>query len=296
MRDLLSDARPICLDRVWASASDRLSQAGIGDATLEAEVLLRHALGINRASFLAEQRDPVSDEAAAEFDRLLDRRVGREPLAYIMGRREFYGTDFAVTPAVLVPRQETELLVDLAVERLNDMTDPRAIDVGTGSGCVALAIALHASSADVHAIDVSEDALTIAARNRETHGLTDRVLLYEGDFMSPFAGDPGRWDVIVSNPPYMPSAVLDTLAPEVRAEPPLALDGGPGGLAPTRKLMEQAPGLLAEGGYLLIEIYSDSAPEAERLAIRAFPKTPVAVHRDLLGLARVLEIGPANRT
>jgi release factor glutamine methyltransferase len=236
----------------------------------------------------------VSAEASDRFERLLIRREGREPLAYITGKREFYGMDFIVTPDVLVPRQETELLVDLAIERLGDTKTPRVLDIGTGTGCVALAIAAHVSRAQVHSVDASDEALAVATVNRQAHGLAGRVTLHSGDLLSPFIGDAGRWDVIVSNPPYIPSGVIDTLSPEVRAEPRMALDGGPDGLDPTRILLKQANGLLAEHGTVLIEIYSDSARDAKEIAGEAFPGTPVNIHDDLLGLARVLEVGPLS--
>jgi release factor glutamine methyltransferase len=291
----LIDAGPPRLDKLWAAAIGRLTRAGIDDAALEAEVLLRCALDVDRAAFLAMQREPVPGSAVTNFEGLLARREGREPLAYITGHREFYGMDFAITPAVLVPRQETELLVDLAIKQLQDNKTPGVLDVGTGSGCVALAIAAHAPNADVHAVDLSEDALAVAGRNREAHGLTNRVTFHPGDLLSPFIGTPARWHLIVSNPPYIPSPVLVTLGPEVRAEPRMALDGGPDGLDPTRELMRQAADLLADGGRMLIEIFSDAAPEAARLAHGAFPDTPVTIHNDLLGLQRVLEIGPVAR-
>lgn len=283
------------MDQLWASAIDRLTGAGIDDAALEAEVLLRHALGGDRAAFLAMQREPVPDRTAVEFERLLARRESREPLAYITGRREFYGMDFAITPAVLVPRQETERLVDLAIERAEIVNAPRILDVGTGSGCVALAIAAHVPDAGVHAVDLSEDALAVAVQNREANGLTDRVTFHQGDLMSGFVDTPKRWDVIVSNPPYIPLDVFEKLSPEIRAEPRMALDGGSDGLEPTRRLLEQATGLLADNGRMLIEIFSNAGAEAARLATGAFPDTPVTVHDDLLGLARVLEIGPVAR-
>ena len=257
-------------------------------------MLLRHVLQIDRAAFFAGLQDEVPGHVAAELDRLLQRRIAREPLAYITGRREFYAMEFSITPAVLVPRQETELLVDLAVERIGNRLGCRVLDIGTGSGCVALAIATHAPDAEVHAIDLSDEALAVAARNRQAHGLADRVTLHRGDLLEPFLGSSTRFDLIVSNPPYIPSAVLDTLSPEVRAEPGMALDGGADGLDSIRELLVQSQAALAEGGRLLIEVYSDSAQETGRLARASFPQAPVALHDDLLGLPRVLEVGPVN--
>lgn len=289
------EAGPVHLRRAWTEARERLAASAVEDAWLEAEVLARHVLGIGRSAFYSRLADEISAGQASELRRLVGRRTGREPLAYITGTREFYGMDFAVSPDVLVPRQESELLVDLALQRIAGLTSPRVLDVGTGSGCIALAIAANAPGAVVHAIEASEGALAVAERNRRAHGLDGRVAIHHGRYLAPVIGAMDRFDLIVSNPPYIPSAVLRTLSDEVRAEPGMSLDGGTDGLEPTRALFSQAPCALSDGGRLLVEIYSDSARRVVALSADLFPETDAALHDDLLGLPRVIEIGPFRR-
>ena len=284
------------LRRAWTEAAERLTEAAAEDAWLEAEVLARHVLGIDRSVFFSRLADEITAGQASELRRLVGRRAGREPLAYITGVREFYGMDFAVSPDVLVPRQESELLVELALERIGGLTHPRVLDVGTGCGCIALAIAANAPGSVVHAIDASEGAIAVAERNRRAHGLDGRVAIHCGRYLAPVIGAVERFDLIVSNPPYIPSAVLRTLSEEVRTEPTLSLDGGPDGLGPTRALLSQVPNALSDGGSLLVEIYSDSARSVAALSSRLFPEINVALHNDLLGLPRVLEAGPFRRS
>lgn len=267
-------------------------QAGITDSAVESEVLLRHALSIDRAAFYSSLRDDFTGKAKSKFDHLLERRARREPLAYIIGRREFYGIDFAVTPDVLIPRQETELLIELALKRLKNTKCPKVLDIGTGSGCVGLSIALHATSAHVHGIDISEDAIEIAVLNRNAHGLDGRVTISKGELGSVCFGSCAPFEMVLSNPPYIPSAVIDTLEPEVLAEPRIALDGGSSGLDVVESLIKQAPNLLADSGWLLIEIYSDLSERILSMATEMFSGRKVALYDDLLGLPRVLEIGP----
>ncbi len=230
----LSSRQPVSsqttLRRAWVGARDQLAKAGITDSSVEAEVLLRHALGIDRATFYSSLHDDFSGKAEYKFTHLLERRARREPLAYIIGRREFYGIDFVVTPHVLIPRQETELLIELALKRLKNTKDAKVLDIGTGSGCIGLTIALHATAAHVHALDINEDGLEIAELNRNAHGLDDRVTISKGDLGSACFGSCAPFDMVLSNPPYIPSAVINTLEPEVLAEPRIALDGGPSGL------------------------------------------------------------------
>ncbi len=263
---------------------------GVADAALEAEVLIRHALGIDRARFLSTLDDGLGAAVAGALRGLAERRCAREPLAYITGRREFYGMELRVSRDVLIPRQETELLVDLALERIASARSPRVVDAGTGSGCIALAIAANCPGADVHAVDSSQAALEVAARNRSAHGLEERVILHLGDMLPPGEGGAGPFDVIVSNPPYVPSAVLARLSPEVRAEPAGALDGGPDGLEPTRRLLGRSRDALSTGGVVLVEVFSEGAERALSLAREAFPGSRVSLHADLLGEPRVLEV------
>ena len=282
------------LREAWVEARDRLASAGIDDPWIEAEVLARRVLGIDRTGFYARLSDPVSARQANELQGLAGRRVAREPLAYITGIREFYGLEFAVSPDVLIPRQESELLVDLAVDRVKHLSRPRVADVGTGSGCLAIAIATQVPGAHVHAIEASEAAITVAARNRRAHGLDDRVTIHFGRDLEPVLEGAYGFDLIVSNPPYIPTEVLATLPAEVRAEPAVALDGGPDGLAATRTLLLQAPEVLSGGGRALVEIYSGSAGPVVEMASSLCPEAEVVLHDDMLRLPRVIEVAPAE--
>ena len=228
-----------------AEAGRQLAAAGIDarDAAFDAEVLARRALGWERAAYLARRHEPAPTDFGDRFDRLIERRRRREPVARITGSREFWGLDFEVTPAVLVPRPESELLVETALARLADRTARWAVaDVGTGSGCIAVALARELPRARVAATDVCPDALAVARRNAARHGAAERVAFHRTDLLE---GLPGRFDLIVSNPPYVPDAVVGALAPEVRRhDPPAALRGGPDGLDTVRRLVAAAAGRL----------------------------------------------------
>ncbi len=243
-----------------ALAAERLARIGIADARLEAEVLTRHALGMDRATYFASLREPIDTAMQACIEQLVHRRAQGEPLAYITGHREFYGLDFVVNPAVLIPRQETELLVDKTLEWAAAWASERALrredaapliaDVGTGSGAIAVALACNLPKARVCAIDISAAALAVADRNRRRHGVADRVALVQGDLLT--AVKPGL-DAIVSNPPYIASGLMAGLPAEVRREPALALDGGQDGLRLTRRLVAQAARRLNGGGLVVVE-------------------------------------------
>ena len=284
------------LREAWAGARDRLADAGIADASLEAEVLLRTALGVDRTGFLASLGQAVPNDRLQAAEELLARRLGGEPLAYIVGAREFYSLDFAVGPSVLIPRQETEHLVDAVVEHSRHRGGPPldVADVGTGSGAIAVAVAHHLPAATVYATDVSGPALEVADANRRRHRVADRVHLREGDLLDAL---PGPVDVIVSNPPYIPTGDLASLPPDVRREPVEALDGGPDGLSVTRHLIRGAPACLRPGGRLLVEIAPEQLSPVIAEASEAFPGADVSFERDLSGNPRLLVVdtpGPAT--
>ncbi|MGE0135511.1 MAG: peptide chain release factor N(5)-glutamine methyltransferase [Dehalococcoidia bacterium] len=277
------------------AAAQRLLDAGCDDtldeARLEVELLYGEAAGLDRARVLAAGALEPPPEAAARFEALLARRLGHEPLAYILGRRECYGLTFEVAPGVLIPRPDTETLIEAALEAVR--AHPRVrrvvnvVDVGTGSGVIALAVAHHAPTAKVYALDASTEALAIAGRNRRRLGLTDRVVLLAGDLLEAL---PVPADVIVANLPYIPTAEVDRLAPEVRDwEPRAALDGGPDGLDVIRALIAQLPARLAKPGAVLLEVGHDQAPEVARL-LEARLDAPARLHHDLAGIARVVEV------
>lgn len=267
---------------LWAA--ERLADAS-PTARLDAELLLGHALGWSRVQMMAERRRTLGEAELAAFGALVERRAQLEPVAYITGHKEFYGMEFEVTPAVLVPRPETELLVDLALaeaRRLGQLS-LRAADVGTGSGCIAVALAAHWRPVHVVAVDISEAALAVARRNVRRYGLGERVECVLGDLLGPV--EPPL-DLLVSNPPY---TVLSAIDENVRRhEPHLALDGGPDGLEPYRRLLAQAPRWLRPGGAVFVEIGDTQGAAVAALARAHFPNGHIAVHQDLAGLDRVV--------
>lgn len=268
----------------------RQAEVGLRASTdaprLEAEVLLAHVLETSRAALLAHPERTLSSNQLSSYRAIVLHRAADYPLPYLTGHVEFYGLDFEVTPEVLIPRPETETLVDLALARR-----PAAIvDVGTGSGCIAVALAVHLPEATVCAIDISPAALAVAQRNVERHGVADRVRLMVGNVLNP---RPSPADLIVSNPPYIPTGDCASLQASVRDhEPSLALDGGPDGLSIIEPLMAQAPAVLRPGGALLIEIGAEQGEITSRLARTYFPQAQVRVHPDLAGRDRVLEVRP----
>ena len=272
-----------------AQAAADLNKRDIPDSSLEAEVLVRHALRYDRAQFYAALSETLGTEPLEHIHALLRRRIAGEPLAYITGHREFYGLDFAVSPAVLIPRQETELLVDVALEFAHDYTGSSIsiADIGTGSGAIAVAIAHNLPQAHVHATDRSAAALQVAERNCRKHGVSDRVSLLQGDLLDPL---PRGVDLIISNPPYIASRLLPELPREVRREPQLALDGGEQGLDVIGRLIEQAPAKLNAGGRLIIEISPEQLEAVRETAQAYFPDAVVEHRNDLLGLARCVTI------
>ena len=275
-----------------SEAARRLAEAGIDarDSAFDAEVLARHALDWDRATYLGRRREPAPAGFEGRFEGLVARRRRREPVARIIGRREFWGLDFEVTPAVLVPRPESELLVETALARLADRNAPWAVaDVGTGSGCLAIALARELPHARVTATDISPDALAVARRNAERHGVAERVAIRRADLLD---GLPGPFDLIVSNPPYIPDAVIGTLAPEVRLhEPPGALRGGPDGLDTVRRLAAAAAERLRPGGWLIVEVGAGQSADAAGIARRAGMRV-ADVRDDLQGIPRAVVMQP----
>lgn len=236
-----------------AAARAGLEAAGIlpQEARFDAEVLARHVLAWDRAALIARGRDPEPPEFFSRFERLLTRRAAREPVAQITGSREFWGLDFEVTRDVLIPRSETEIIVEEALAFARTRDCRHIVDVGTGSGCLAVALASELPHAHVTAVDLSEAALSVARRNAERHGVTTRVRFQQGDLLDGVAESA---DLIVSNPPYVAEIDRTSLQDEVvRYEPSLALFSGPAGLDAIERLFTQAPDHLAAGGRLIVE-------------------------------------------
>lgn len=280
-----------------AAARARLEAAGIaaGEAALDAELLARHVLQWDRAAYLARRPEVPPAEFAAAYDTLIARRTTREPVAYITGHQEFWGRDFEVAPGVLIPRPETELIVEEALRwaRSRDAATPlRVVDVGTGSGCLAVTLSLEAACR-VHATDISAAALAIARRNAER--LAADVSFHLGSVL---ADVPSPADLIVSNPPYVTRAEYAALQPEVRGfEPQAALVAGEDGLDVVREVVAAAAGALAPGGRLLIEIGQGQDEAVARLVSATVPLQLVGVRSDLQGIPRtvVAARGPVDR-
>ena len=285
----------------YLAARDRLRQAGIDDAHFEAELLLRHALGLghNRGALLSHLAEPhaVEDETLARFEALLTRRLAREPSAYILGTREFFHLDLEVTPAVLIPRPETETVVEEAVRLARRLlsSEGRAADegfvvadIGTGAGPIALSLARALPDATVIATDVSTEALDVAQRNAARHALQERIAFLHGDLLAPLTQ---RLDVLVANLPYVTTSDLAALEPEVRDhEPSMALHGGADGLDLIRRLLAEAHAHLRPHAVLVLEIGYDQGETARVAAAEAFPDAQVSVLNDLAGRPRVLVV------
>ena len=288
-----TDVNSATLQQSLIAVRSVLRDGRVLEFRVEAEVLLRHVLSIHRSEFLALVYGSdlgLTDSQSLQLQSLLTRRLSGEPLAYIVGHREFYGLELSVTGQVLVPRQETELLVDLALEHLAGSSSrrPLMVDVGTGSGAVALAVAAHTENVDVTATDISSEALEVARRNTVSLGLSDRIGFVRGDMLSSIEGP---IDVIVSNPPYIPSDEIEGLAVEVRQEPRIALDGGIDGLDPFRRLLAQTSGKLATGGALIVELMPEQMDKAKTLAANGMgPDIQVTTHKDLMGNERALVV------
>lgn len=268
------------------AAATQLRQAST-TPRLDAELLLAHILGISRTALLARLAEPLPDTARSHFEEMIERRQALVPIAYLTHEREFYGLTLYVDERVLVPRPETELLVELALQRARQHPRyPRLhiADIGTGSGAIALAVAATLPEVHVTAIDLSADALAVARINIERHGRTERIKLIQGDGLAPVA-EP--IDLLLSNPPY---TILQEVDENVRRhEPHLALDAGLEGLDMIQVLLADAPRHLG-AGTMLVEIGAWQGAAVRALAERAFPGTHIEVHRDLAGLDRVLEI------
>lgn len=267
-------------------AIDGLAQIGVDTPELDAELLLAHALDVERSWLMAHPDYQLTPKQELSFQELLARRLAREPLTYITGQRWFYDVQLIVTPAVLIPRPETEELVHRALAWLKERPRAVLVDVGTGSGAIALAIAKHATEAHIYATDISSEALEIARLNAKRLGLAHRVKFLQGDLLTPL---PEHVDILLANLPYIAEAERESLMPEVVAyEPATALFSGESGLEHIAHLLAQAPDYLRPGGRILLEIGSNQAEAALALAGRAFPRAEREIIQDLAGRDRFL--------
>lgn len=268
-------------------ATGYLEGKGVARPRLDAEVLLAHVLQTERIMLYVHHDRPLEPDEVAAYRALIGRRGRREPVAYLTGVKEFYGRPFRVDPAVLIPRPETEHLVETAVAFAGERQALRGWDVGTGSGILAVTLACEIPESQWIATDLSAAALAVARENAERHGVAGRIRFVEGDLFAGGESD-GAWDLIVSNPPYLTAQEMAALPPEVRYEPSLALDGGPDGMAVIRRLIEEGWRFLRPGGLLALEIGAGQAEACCRLVAATGRYEAVRVTRDHAGHPRVL--------
>jgi release factor glutamine methyltransferase len=276
------------------AATAKLTAAGITDARRDAETLLAHGIRKDRAYLYAHPQDAFDDEQRLLFEQVIERRAQREPLQYIIGKQEFWGLEFTVTPDVLIPRPETELVVERALkfagaEEARQMT---VLDLCTGSGCIAISLATELPHARFFAIDKSESALAIARENADKHGLAQRIRFLAGDLFQPVEQFDirGRVDLIVSNPPYVRADELPLLQPEVRDyEPAMALVSGPAGTELHQRIIRDAPEYLKQNGALIMELGLGQAGALKKMIEASGLYGAIEVFKDLAGIERVLE-------
>lgn len=280
--------------RILTWTTEDFERRGLLSPRLDAELLLAQVLGLSRVQLYLDLDRPLTGRERAAFKELVLRRRRAEPMAYILGRREFYGRDFLVTPAVLVPRPDTETLVEAALPHLDEGQARTGLDVGCGSGAVGLTLALERQSLRVDLCDASADALALAKQNAERLGCLPRVSFFQGDLFDAVSGrDP--YDLVVSNPPYIPHEELEGLPRDVRDhEPRIALDGGPSGLRFYRRMAETLRTWLLPGGVALFEVGAGQAEEVAALFSAQPGLAHRATHHDLGGIARVVEVHRAR--
>ncbi len=272
---------------VTQSAAGVLGECGIESPLLEAQLLIAHALNCTRLDLIAHPERVLTEGEAECLMHMVSSRTLREPLAYIIGHIEFFGLDLGILPGVLVPRPETEILVEQTLARVQS-PNPKIADIGTGSGAIAMALAANMPDARIYATDLSPVALKVARANVEKHHLSQRVTILEGNLLDPLAELVIKFDAIASNPPYIPTADIRTLQPEVSEHEPIeALDGGPDGLRAYRQLLPGARPLLADGGFVAVEIGVGQS-RAVRAIAKAAGYRHVEVINDLAGIKRVV--------
>ena len=267
-------------------SGELLMKSGSPDSRLEAEILLRHVLKIDRATMFSNLENILDSKQENDIAELVQRRLANEPLSYITGTREFYSLDFQITSDVLIPRQETETLVDEVIKIAKE-NPLKIVDVGTGSGAIAIALAVNLPLAKIIATDISVDALHVAESNIKMNDVFSRINLKQGNLLDVLDE---KVDVIVSNPPYIPSNQIEHLQPEVKKEPHIALDGGSDGLEYIRKLIGNCSEKLNNNGHIFIEIDPSQSEEVLKIADTHFPDARTAIIKDLSQNNRVLSI------
>jgi release factor glutamine methyltransferase len=281
----------LTLKEALRCAKDTLTENNVEDAPLEGELLLRYVLKISRTQLYLDLEQELSPQQEETFWRLLRRRLGGEPTAYATGHREFYGLDFYVDPNVLIPRPESELLVEVALGLAKNRPLFTMADIGTGCGAIAISLALELPQAKIYATDISASALEVALINCQKHGVADRVYLLQGNLLEPL---PEPVDLIAANLPYVRKSQLSRMG-SARFEPLLALDGGSDGMERIRQLCCQVDNKLRPSGSLLLEIGQGQRRAVTALLHTLFPKGKIEVMPDLSGIDRVVSLSLANQ-
>lgn len=280
-------AGPWTVRRIMEVTTDFLKKQGSDTPRLDTEILLAHVRGCKRIELYTRYDEVLNDEHRDRLRELVRRRAKSEPVAYLVGHREFFGLDFRVTPDVLIPRPDTETLILELLEAAKAHSQPRIADVGTGSGCIAIATAVNRPQASVTAIDVSESALAVARDNAQRHRVADRIRFLQGDLFGPLERDE-QFELVVSNPPYVAEGELDDLQAEIRLhEPRSALTAGSDGLDLIRRLISEAPRRLAPGGELLFEISPEQHGPVRELLEHHGAYQDVRIVKDLSARERV---------
>ncbi|MFB0559222.1 MAG: peptide chain release factor N(5)-glutamine methyltransferase [Dehalococcoidales bacterium] len=271
------------LKQALGRAREILAASNIEEAPLESELLLRHALKISRVQLYLDINHELNPEQEATFWHLIERRLSHEPTAYILGHREFYGLDFYVDPSVLIPRPESELLVETALKLAQTQPVSTIAEVGTGCGAIAISLALNLPRAKIYATDISAPALKVALSNCQKHGVVDRICLLQGDMLDPL---PEPVDLVVANLPYVKESDINAAG----FEPPVALSGGSDGLEKIRQLCHQAGDKLRPEGCLLLEIGRGQERAITTYLRSLFPSAEIEVTPDLSGIDRVISL------
>jgi release factor glutamine methyltransferase len=276
----------VTLKQTFSHAREILTANNIEDSTLESELLLRHTLKISRVQLYLDLDYELNSKEEVTFWHLIERRLSGEPAAYIIGHREFYGFDFYVDPSVLIPRPESELLVEKALKLAQNRTMPAIAEVGTGCGAIAISLALNLPQTKIYATDISASALKVALFNCQKHGVVNRICLLQGDMLNPI---PEPVDLIVTNLPYVKESELPPVY-SANFEPLLALNGGSDGLEKIRRLCRQANNKLYPDGYLLLEMGQGQRRAVTTFLRSLFPSAKIEVTPDLGGIDRVVSL------
>lgn len=268
-------------------AAQMLKDAGVDSPLLDSQLIMARVLGCSRLDIITHPERILGESELAAFEADIARRASRFPLAYILAHKEFYGIELEIAPGVLVPRPETELLVEECIKRISTQSSLIA-DIGIGSGAISVALAVNLPQAKIYATEISISAMQVAQANIEKYYLTERVRILAGDLLKPLMDIDTKFDAIVSNPPYIPSGVIETLEPEVRIyEPREALDGGVDGLDVYGEIFPQAHNVLRDGGFLAVEIGIEQAEPVKNIAVSS-GYGQVDIIRDLAGIERVV--------